>query len=169
MAITTLQDLWYEELRDLYSAEEQIIAALPSMIKAATHEELRDALESHLEETQEHKRRLEEIAEDHDFRIEGHTCKGIAGILTEGTELLKKVSEPNTKDAAIIVSAQRVEHYEMAAYGTAIAFANELGESDAADMLDETLQEEGDADDKLNNIAQGGLFSGGVNADATDE
>lgn len=169
MPISTLRELWYEELRDLYSAEVQILEALPTMISNASNEELSEALSDHLDETREHKNRLEEIARSHDFKIEGHVCKGIKGILMEGTELVNKVTDMDTKDAAIIAAAQRVEHYEIAAYGVALAFARELDENDAADLLDDTLQEEGAADSTLNQVATGGLFSGGINEEANPE
>lgn len=169
MAIATLEALFQHELRDLYSAEEQIVKALPQMIAASTNTDLQAALQEHLTVTQEQLARLDRIANENDLMLGSHTCKGMAGIIAEGKETLEEIVDPTTKDAAIIVSAQRVEHYEMGAYGGAIAFAKELGYDDMASELHTTLEEEIDADKKLSRVAEGGLFKAGVNEVAAEE
>lgn len=169
MNITNLEELFFHELRDLYSAESQILQALPKMIEMASDADLRDGLEKHLEETRGHVERLDEIAEECDFKVTGHTCKAMQGIIAEGEELLKNVTDAATKDAAIIISAQRVEHYEIAAYGSAAAFASELEYGDAESLLRDTLNEESHADETLTGLAEGGIFTTGINDEATDE
>ena len=155
MEITTLQELFEHEIRDLYSAEEQIIDALPDMIDAAHDGELQTALRGHLEATKRHMSRLEELARILDFDPTGVKCEGIRGILKEGGKLVdSEVDEEDVRDAAIIAAAQRVEHYEIASYGTARTFARMLGEEEAARMLEETLQEEKEADVRLTDIAE---------------
>ena len=150
-----LQDLFEDQIQDLYSGESQIIEALPDMIEAAKDRELRSALEQHLAETKEQKKRLEKIARDLEFDPDGHTCKGMEGILEEGEELVEnEAKEDDTRDAAIVAAAQRVEHYEMAGYGTARTYARMLGHEDAAQTLQKTLDEEHEANDKLTRIAE---------------
>lgn len=166
MPISNLQQLLGHELEDLHSAERQIIAALPKMISMSTNEELTAALEEHLEVSQQHLERLDEISHTLNFST-SYTCKGIQGIITEAEEGLGKIDDPDTRDAAIIASAQRVEHYEIAAYGSAAAFAKELGLDKIADMLAETLDEEKDTDEALTDLAEGGLLSTGLNEEAT--
>lgn len=158
MTIERLQGLFEEQIRDLHSGESQIIEALPHMIEVAGDDRLRSALEEHLEEAREQKRRLEEIAEKHGFEVTGHFCHGIEGILKEATELVDDEAEhPIVRDAAIIAAVQRVEHYEMAGYGTARTLAQNLGEEDTARRLQETLEEERNADETLTAIATSGV------------
>ena len=157
MKLTTLEDLWVHELRDLYSAENQLIKALPKMAKAASSDELREAFESHLEETKEHSRRLEQIFEEIGVSSRGKKCKGMEGLIEEGKEILDEDAEDTVKDAAIIAAAQRVEHYEMAGYGCARTYAQILGHQEAAELLQQTLDEEGAADKKLTEIAESSI------------
>ena len=155
MQIRNLDSLFHEQLRDLYSAEDQILQALPQMIGRARDSELRDALQSHMEETRTQKKRLEEIGRLRQLEVGGHTCKGMAGILKEGQELVgEDVDGDGVIDAAIVAAAQRVEHYEMAGYGTARTFARMLGDDDSARRLQENLDEEKHADRRLTQIAE---------------
>ena len=151
-----LRELLNEQIQDLYSGENQIIEALPTMIEAARDDELKSALKEHLEETKTQKKRLEKIAEELGTDPDGEKCKGMEGIIEEGEELVEKeAEEDDVRDAAIIAAAQRVEHYEMAGYGTARTYARMLGHTDIASMLQETLDEEQNADEKLTRIAEG--------------
>src|SRR6187549_51026 len=154
MALESLQDLYLEQLRDLHSAEDQIIEALPKMIKKTNHPELRRAFETHLRQTEEQLRRLEQIGEQSGQDLGGHTCKGMKGLLEEGEELMKERADSDVLDAALISAAQRVEHYEMAGYGCARTFARLLGFAEAEVLLQETLDEEGQADKKLTELAE---------------
>ena len=149
-----LGTLLTEELKDLYSAEKQILKALPKIVRATTTETLRAALEDHLEETEGHVERLEEIFEQLDMKPGRKKCKGMEGLLEEGEEHFKEQEEGALRDAAIIAAAQRVEHYEIAAYGTALAYARELGIDEAASLLEATLEEERGADERLSEIAE---------------
>jgi ferritin-like metal-binding protein YciE len=153
MAASTLQELYVEQLQDLYSAEQQIIKALPKMIEATQSEELRDALTKHLDVTRTQAQRIEKICQELGEDPKNEKCKGMEGVLKEGSDLLKEVSA-EVKDAAIIAAAQRVEHYEMAGYGTARNYAKLLGFDEAADLLDETLEEEKEADETLSGLAE---------------
>jgi ferritin-like metal-binding protein YciE len=164
--MNTLQDLFVDQLRDIYSAEEQIIAALPKMERAASNEQLKSAFRMHLEQTQMHKRRLERIFADLSMTPSGKHCKGMEGLIQEGEEVIQEMADPQVKDAALITAAQRVEHYEMAAYGTVRTFANELGFSNIKSALQETLDEEGATDKKLTALAEGGMFKSGINTQA---
>lgn len=148
-----------EELKDLYSAETQLTKALPKMAKGANSPQLRQAFESHLKETEVHVQRLEQIFEGLDGSPRGKKCKGMEGLIEEGAELLKEKSDfdPDTLDAGLIGAAQRVEHYEIAAYGTARTFAEQLGEEKAASLLQQTLDEEYAADKKLTALAESGI------------
>lgn len=151
-----LRELFQEQIQDLYSGENQIIDALPRMIEKARDAELRTALEDHLKETKTQKQRLEQIARAQDFDPDGDKCVGMEGIIKEGEKLVKKeLDEDDVRDAGIIAAAQRVEHYEMAGYGTARTYARMLGLTDAANTLQQTLDEEGNADEKLTRIAEG--------------
>jgi len=150
----SLQELYLGELRDLYDAEHQIIKALPKMISKTTSEELKSALTEHLEITRQQAERLEQIFENMGERAKAKKCKGMAGVIEEGSELLKEAEDEDVRDAAIIASAQKVEHYEMAAYGTVRTWATLLGEQDSANLLEETLNEEKEADQKLTEIAE---------------
>jgi ferritin-like metal-binding protein YciE len=169
MTLTSLDDLFLHELRDLYSAEKQLVDALPKMARAASHEDLRDAFEEHLEETRGQIDRLEHIFSHLGERPEGGHCEAMEGLIEEGEEIIQENGEPHVKDAALIAAAQRVEHYEMAGYGAARTYANELGHSNAASLLDDTLSEEKSADKKLNKMATGGWLSSGINKEARTE
>jgi ferritin-like metal-binding protein YciE len=162
MKLNSLQELYTEQLRDLYDAEQQIIKALPEMIEATTSEDLREALTEHLDVTKEQSARLEKIFTNLGEKAKGEKCKGMQGVLAEGDDLVGKVEEPNLRDAAIIASAQRVEHYEMAGYGTARAFADLLEDTEASKLLQQTLEEEKEADQKLTELAEE------INAAATE-
>ncbi len=154
MASETLQDVYVEQLKDLYSAEQQILKALPKMAKAATHADLRRAFEEHEVVTRTHVERLEKIFTQLGEKPGGHKCKGMEGLLAEGDELLEEHDESEALDAAMIAAAQRVEHYEIAGYGSVRTFANMLGLSDHADILQRTLDEEGNTDKKLTVLAE---------------
>jgi ferritin-like metal-binding protein YciE len=153
--IKTLEDLFDHGLRDIYYAENQILKALPKLIGAATNPQLRKGLKDHLKETEEHVSRLEQIFEMQEQKPKGTKCPGINGLLTEGDELTGNVADKSVLDAAIVTSAQAVEHYEITRYGALVAWARELGRNDFADILQETLAEEKAADEKLNVIAEG--------------
>jgi ferritin-like metal-binding protein YciE len=149
-----LQELLVDELKDLYNAENQIIKALPKMAKKATNERLRVALERHLEETRAHAERLEQIAEEMEFSVRGKKCVGMQGLLEEGKELMSEGLDDEALDAGMIGAAQKVEHYEIAAYGTARTHANLLGWKKVARVLQQTLDEEGRTDQKLTQLAE---------------
>lgn len=155
MALASIKDLLVHELRDLLSAEKQQVRSLSKLIKAATNEALVDALTDHLEETKVHVTRIEECLGILEVGIRGKKCAGIEGIMTEVTELVAVIEDDDVCDAAIISGAQRAEHYEISAYGTARAFALRIGEEDVAELLSETLSEELDADELLSQIAEG--------------
>jgi ferritin-like metal-binding protein YciE len=152
--ISTLEDAYVEQLRDLYSAETQLVKALPKMAKAAHSEELKNGFTEHLEQTKGHVSRLEEIFGELDEKPTGKKCKAMAGLIEEGSETIHEDATPEVRDALLIAAAQRVEHYEIAAYGTVRTFANLLGHEDAAKLLAETLQEEVDTDEKLTEAAE---------------
>lgn len=152
--LNSLKDLYLEELRDLYNAETQLIKALPKMAKAASDETLKQAFEEHLEQTRTHVERLEQIFEELSESPKGKKCKAMEGLIAEGDDLMKEEGEAAVKDAGLIGSAQRVEHYEIAGYGTVRTFATILGYEDAAELLQQTLDEEGDTDERLTEIAQ---------------
>ncbi len=155
MPLQTLNDLFVSELKDLYSAEHQLIKALPKMAKAADNVQLGRAFASHLEQTQEHARRIEEIfSAGLEGSPRGKKCAAMEGLVTEGKEVLAEEGAPDVKDAALIGAAQRVEHYEIAAYGTARAHAQQLGYANAAKLLEQTLNEESAANEKLTKIAE---------------
>jgi ferritin-like metal-binding protein YciE len=154
MKLETLHDLYINELHDLYDAENQIVKALPKMIESSQSTELRTALSNHLEETQTQVRRLEQIFEMHGEDIKGEKCKGLRGIIDEGEDLIKHDDNLDVRDAAIIAAAQKVEHYEIAGYGTVRTWAEMMGHERAAQLLQETLNEEGEADKKLTRIAR---------------
>jgi ferritin-like metal-binding protein YciE len=148
-----LRDLYIDELRDIYSAETQLVKALPKMAKAATSQELRSGFEEHLEQTRGQLSRLEQIFEDLDEKPSGKKCSGMEGLVKEGGEMIKNEFEGEVKDAGLIGAAQRVEHYEIAAYGTVRAFAELLGDRNAVDLLSQTLEEEKETDKKLTQLA----------------
>ena len=149
-----LKELYIDELKDLYSAENQLVKALPKMAKAAASEELRQGFEEHLEQTKEHVARLEKIFKALDESPKGKKCVGMEGLVKEGSEVIAEDFEDAVKDAALIGAAQRVEHYEIAAYGTASEFAKILGESEQVSLLEETLQEEKETDQKLTDLSK---------------
>jgi ferritin-like metal-binding protein YciE len=154
MKLSSLNDLFIDELKDLYSAENQILKELPKMADNASNFELRAGFREHLEQTREHVSRLEQIFEALGEEPGGKRCRGMEGVLEEGGELLKQDAEPGVKDAGLISTAQRVEHYEMAGYGSARSFAQMLGISDAAILLQQTLNEEKETDRKLTALAE---------------
>lgn len=154
MKLESLHDLFVEELQDLYSAEKQIIEALPDMIEEASSPELKNALEQHVEETRGQVRRLDQIfGQLSGADKDGKTCKGMKGIIKDSQDLLETDAEPEVLDAGMIAAAQRVEHYEIAGYGTVRTYAQLLGRQDWAQLLEQTLSEEKQADQKLNQIA----------------
>ena len=157
MPMDSLQALFENELKDVYNAEKQLVTALPRMAKASTSPQLRDAITMHLRETEGHVKRLEEIFKSLDLPARGKKCKGMEGLVEEGKEILEEDGEGEVIDAALISAAQRVEHYEIAAYGCLITYAETLGHNDAAEILKETLSEEEAADEKLTQLAQGGI------------
>jgi ferritin-like metal-binding protein YciE len=154
MSVETMQELLIDELKDLYSAEKQIVRALPKLAKAATSTELQEALLNHLEETKGQVARLEQISEIIGKKLTGKSCVGMKGVLEEGSEVLEDTDKGTVRDAALIAASQRVEHYEMAGYGSAREFAKLLGLSDVANLLDETLAEEKNADKTLSAVAR---------------
>lgn len=154
MGLNSLHALLVAELRDLYSAEKQILKALPKLIKAVTSEDLRAGLQDHLEETREQLARLEQIGSTLPAKLTGHTCEAMKGLVEEGAHLLEEESTPEVLDAAIIGACQRVEHYEIAGYGTARAFAQALGLKDVANTLQATLDEEGNANKALTKLSK---------------
>ena len=181
MQLQTLQDLFDHEISDLHSAETQLLVALPKMAQAASNDQLRTAFEHHYEETQDHVRRLDEIRGQIGQTVgsaqtvgtaqtvgsavpEG--CEAMRGLIKEGNEVVSAIGDPSVKDAALISAAQRVEHYEIAAYGTARTLADELDLPEAKDLLDQTLDEESSADKLLTKIATGGMFKAGINQQA---
>ncbi|HTW11662.1 MAG TPA: ferritin-like domain-containing protein [Solirubrobacteraceae bacterium] len=165
MSLSTLNDVFVEQIEDLYSAETQLVEALPKIAGAASDQQLQEAIKTHLEETRGHVQRLDQIKKD--LGITGsQKCKGMEGLLAEGEEVIGEPGGGASKDAAIIAAAQRVEHYEIAAYGTARTLASELGYDDAKKLLNETLDEESHADQLLTKIATGGLLKSGLNAEA---
>ncbi len=157
MKLNTLEDLLHHELKDLHSAETQLVKALPKMAKAATNEDLRAGFEEHLEQTKGHVQRLEKIGGILEKKLTGHKCKAMEGLVAEGADLISEDAEPHVRDAGLIGAAQRVEHYEMAGYGTAAALARQLGHEDVAELLAETLQEEKDTDAKLTELAESAI------------
>lgn len=164
--MATLHELYIEQLRDLYNAEQQLLQALPKMASAATNKELQEGFEDHLEETHEQVQRLDTIFAELNMAPAGKTCQAMAGLVKEGEEAITEHTDPDVRDAALIAAAQRVEHYEMAGYGTVRAFAKQLGFGNQADLLQQTLDEEGAADKRLTKVAEGGLLKSGVNKQA---
>jgi len=165
----TLHDAFIDELRDTYDAEKQILKALPKMVKAAASEDLRAAFEEHLEETREQVSRLEQVFASIGEKARGKHCDGMAGIIEEGKSVMEEDFDDVTMDACLVASAQRVEHYEMAAYGTLVAWAQAMGHNDAAELLEQTLEEEKAADQKLTELAEGGINEGAATAAHPDE
>ena len=154
MEIDSLRKLYVEELKDLYSAEKQLVQALPKMAKKASNEQLRRAFEEHLQVTQGQVERLERIFQSLDKAARGKKCKAMEGLIEEGKEMMGEDMEPDVMDAALIAVAQKVEHYEIASYGTVRTWAELIGDSEAAKLLQQTLDEEGEADKKLTQLAE---------------
>jgi ferritin-like metal-binding protein YciE len=150
----SLRELYIDELRDLYNAETQLVKTLPKMAKAASNNQLREAFEEHLRQTSEHVSRLEQIFDQMEEKASGKRCLAMEGLVKEGAETMKEDYQEDVKDAAIIGAAQRVEHYEIAAYGTACSFAELLGENEHVSLLEETLEEEKEADQKLTQLSE---------------
>jgi ferritin-like metal-binding protein YciE len=148
-----LHELFLDELADILNAEQQLTKALPKMAEAAESDELRAAFESHLEETQQHVARLEQVFKSLDEPVKSKTCKAMKGLLEEGDELMEELEDSSALDAGLIAAAQKVEHYEIASYGTVCAWAEQMGHTDALELLQETLAEEKAADEKLTEIA----------------
>jgi ferritin-like metal-binding protein YciE len=155
MSLDTMRDLFVDELSDIYNAEKQLVKALPKMVKAAESPTLKKALTDHLAETKEHVNRLKEVFSEIGEERKRKECKAMVGLVDEGKQMCKKDGDPDVRDAGIIGAGQRVEHYEIAAYGTVIAFAQALGEAKAVLLLDKTLKEEVAADQRLSGIAEG--------------
>ncbi|WP_295178384.1 ferritin-like domain-containing protein [uncultured Christiangramia sp.] len=152
-----LKDLFEHQLKDLYSAETQLLKALPKMAENATDAKLKKAFEAHLEETREHQQRLEEVCKELEIKPTGETCKAMKGLIAEAEAFLKADAEKEVRDAGLIADAQRVEHYEISGYGTVVRYAKELGYDSIAKKLQKTLDEEYKADEKLDKLAEGRL------------
>ncbi|WP_299392090.1 ferritin-like domain-containing protein [uncultured Gelidibacter sp.] len=150
----TLEDLFEHQLKDLYSAEKQLIKALPKMVESATDSKLKKAFEDHLKETKEHKKRLEDVCDELGIDPDGETCKGMEGLIKEAESFIKEKKDDDVNNAGLIADAQRIEHYEISGYGTAVRYAKELGHKSVATKLKKTLDEEYGADDKLNDMAE---------------
>ncbi len=169
MSANNLREALVEEIRDLYNAEKQLLKALPKMAKGASSDELRDAFESHLDETEGHVTRLERVFELLEEKPRGKHCAGIAGIIEEGSDVLQEDMESSVLDACLIASGQRAEHYEMAAYGTAVAWSEALELGDVAQLLRETLEEEKAADKKLSALAESGINEAATAGESEEE
>jgi len=154
MKIESLRDLYVEQLHDLYSAETQLVEALPKMAKAASTPQLQNAFQEHLTQTKTHVQRIEQIFQKLGTKPKDQTCKGMEGLLKEGSEMIKMKGEPAAIDAGLIAAAQRVEHYEIAGYGCVHTYAQQLGEQQDAQLLQQTLNEEGQTDKKLTQLAE---------------
>lgn len=154
MKMESLEDLYVSELKDLFSAENQLVKALPKMAKAATSKELKQGFQHHLKQTKEHVARLKKVFAELDASPSGKKCKAMEGLIKEGAEVIKEDADPDVKDAALIAAAQRVEHYEIAGYGCVRTYAKILGRSKAAGLLQQTLDEEGETDKTLSELAE---------------
>lgn len=158
MKLDSLQKLYVEQLKDLYSAETQLVEALPKMAKAATSSELRQAFQEHLKQTKDHVNRLEQIFENLDYKPTGQKCKGMAGLVAEGEEMIEEEDvDADVRDAGLIAAAQRVEHYEIAGYGTVRTYARMLDRGPDVDILQQTLDEESETDEKLTLLAESSI------------
>src|SRR3954468_22434212 len=162
MKLSSLEDLFVEELKDLYSAENQLLKALPKMAKAATSKELKNGFEKHLKQTEQHVDRLEQIFDELEASPKGKKCKAMEGLIEEGAEVISEDAEPEVKDAALIAAAQRVEHYEIAGYGCVRTYARLMGNDQAAKLLQQTLDEEAQTDKALTSLAES------INVEAED-
>jgi ferritin-like metal-binding protein YciE len=163
MALATLHDLMIDNMKDLYNAEKQLVAALPKLAKTAKTEELREALEHHLRQTENHVSRLENAFELLGVPARGKTCKGMEGLIEEGKEIMDEDGDDAVKDAGLIAAAQKVEHYEISGYGTVITYAEMLGEKKVAQLLEDTLEEEKKADQKLTQLAETAINARAIN------
>jgi ferritin-like metal-binding protein YciE len=152
--VSSLEELFIEQLQDLYSAESQLIKALPLMAEAATSRDLTKGFQHHFEQTRVHAERLEQILSRYDAKAEGKTCQAMKGLIKEGNETITEYTTNDIKDAALIADAQRVEHYEIAGYGTVVSFAKLLGDSEAEEILTATLEEETETDEKLTDLSE---------------
>lgn len=162
-------DLFVEQLSDIFDAENQIVEALPKLVREASSSELKEAFQNHLEETRQQVIRLKKIFKLIKERPQSVTCRACEGLIEEGDEVLNRTMPPLVKDAALIATAQRVEHYEIAVYGTLIAFAKQFSLNEVEDLLQETLKEEANADKTLSGIAEGGFFKTGINQQAREQ
>ncbi len=152
--LKNLDDLFHHQLKDIYSAETQLVDALPKMIKETNNDKLKEAFSNHLEETKNHVNRLEEIGEKMNLKMKGETCKAMKGLIEEAQSFISEDAEEHVRDAGLIADAQRVEHYEISAYGTVVEYAKALGKTEVANMLEKTLKEEKNTDQKLNKLAK---------------
>ncbi|HZS30664.1 MAG TPA: DUF892 family protein [Gaiellaceae bacterium] len=166
MGFHSLKDVLKEQLEDLHSAETQLVGALPKLAQAAHHDELKTAFQEHLDETRGHVKRVEEALGELGITSPSEECKGMKGLIAEGEEIVEMDGDPTAKDAALIAAAQRVEHYEIAAYGTARQLADDCGLDSIRELMDQTLDEESQADKLLTKIATGGMFKAGLNQEA---
>jgi ferritin-like metal-binding protein YciE len=166
--LNNLQDLFVHELRDLFSAEQQLLDALPKMVQAASSADLQTAFRHHLDQTRTHVTRLDRIFDQLEVTGAGEECQGMKGLIREGESVINTNGSSAVKDAALIAAAQRVEHYEIAGYGTARTHAQNLGLNDVASQLQNTLDEEGETNKKLTDLAEGGWFDGGINQEALE-
>jgi len=157
MELETLKDLYIRELKDLFSAEQQLVKALPKMAKAANNKELAAGFQEHLEQTKEHAQRLEQILSGYKATTRGAKCKAMEGLVAEGAEMIEEEADAEVKDAGLIAAAQRVEHYEMAGYGTVRAYVEPLGDQEGAKLLQTTLEEERQTDQKLSKLAKSAI------------
>ena len=165
----TLHDAFLDELRDVYDAEKQLLKALPKLAKRASSEELQEAFESHLEETRGQIEKLERVFASLDEKVRGKHCDGIAGILEEGKAVMEEDFDDQTMDACLIASGQRAEHYEMAAYGTLVAWARVMNHEEAAVLLEEILEQEKAADEKLTQLAESGINESAASSEDSEE
>ena len=154
MKLQTLRDLYEEQLHDLYSAETQLVKALPKMAKSASNPQLKNAFQEHLGQTEQHVQRLEQIFQQIGAKPKGQTCKGMEGLIAEGEEMIKMKGDPAAIDAGLIAAAQRVEHYEIAGYGCVRTYAQQIGDQQGMRLLQQTLDEEGMTDKKLTQLAE---------------
>lgn len=166
MPLNSMQDLFVEQISDLYDAEQQLVKALPKMASAASDQKLRSAFEMHLDQTREHVQRLDQVFSEINMKPKSMHCEAMEGLIKEGDHVISEKGSPAVKDAALIAAAQRVEHYEIAGYGTVRTYADELGFTTARDLLQQTLDEEGQTNKKLNDLATGGIIATGINEEA---
>ena len=167
MKLDTLRSLYIDELRDLYNAESQLLKALPKMAKGASSKELKEAFEEHLEQTWGHLARIDQIFAALDEKPTGKTCYAMKGLIEEGSQILKQDGEPSVLDAGIIAAAQKIEHYEIASYGTVLTFADMLDQPDATELLQQTLNEESETNELLNQIAENSVNEDALEVEAT--